>query len=211
MYLIDADETDHSKVNMTESNGSEARARLIEAMNAVVAEKGYTTTTIADVVAKAKVSRRTFYEHFDDKEECLLACHTMLGDVMLRAVTTADFDRSSTQALISGATRALMAALTAKPDLTYTHFVAMYAAGPRARQARRDVQARLAAAVQRAAKQAQVGDDRVHVPSDPMAAALVGGIGELIVASVERNRVDKLDDLIPTVVDFVSAVLIRGS
>src|SRR5919112_619662 len=58
------------------------RARLIDAMAAVVAEKGYAATTVADVVERAGVSRRTFYEQFADKEACFLAAY----DVGLAAV-----------------------------------------------------------------------------------------------------------------------------
>jgi AcrR family transcriptional regulator len=51
------------------------RSRLIDAMAAVVAEKGYPATTVADVVERAGVSRRTFYEQFADKEACFLAAY----------------------------------------------------------------------------------------------------------------------------------------
>lgn len=51
------------------------RGRLIEAMAQVVAEKGYPATTVADVVERAGVSRRTFYEQFADKEACFLAAY----------------------------------------------------------------------------------------------------------------------------------------
>jgi len=58
------------------------RGRLIDAMAQVVAEKGYAATTVADVVERAGVSRRTFYEQFADKEVCFLAAY----DVGLAAV-----------------------------------------------------------------------------------------------------------------------------
>jgi AcrR family transcriptional regulator len=40
-----------------------------------VAAKGYAETTIADIVREAGVSRRTFYEHFSTKAECLVALY----------------------------------------------------------------------------------------------------------------------------------------
>src|SRR2546423_5503381 len=58
------------------------RARLVDAMVHVVADKGYAATTVADVVERAGVSRRTFYEQFADKEACFLAAY----DVALAAV-----------------------------------------------------------------------------------------------------------------------------
>src|SRR5882724_5686675 len=58
------------------------RGRLVDAMAQVVAEKGYAAATVADVVERAGVSRRTFYEQFEDKEACCLAAY----DVGLAAV-----------------------------------------------------------------------------------------------------------------------------
>ncbi|MWK38860.1 TetR family transcriptional regulator [Actinomadura sp. J1-007] len=49
------------------------RARLMRAAIAAVAEKGYASTTVADVVGRARVSRKAFYEHFPDLERCFLA------------------------------------------------------------------------------------------------------------------------------------------
>lgn len=49
------------------------RARVISAMTEVAAELGIANTTVADVVARAGVSRRTFYELFDDRDQCFLA------------------------------------------------------------------------------------------------------------------------------------------
>ncbi|MGA2164032.1 MAG: TetR/AcrR family transcriptional regulator, partial [Solirubrobacteraceae bacterium] len=48
------------------------RERLVEAMVQAVSERGVVATTISDLVARAGISRRTFYEHFENKEDCLL-------------------------------------------------------------------------------------------------------------------------------------------
>src|SRR5262245_57415806 len=61
------------------------RGRLIDAMAQAVAEHGYGATTVARVVSRAGVSRKTFYEHFSDKEDCLLALYdTAIGYVLGR-------------------------------------------------------------------------------------------------------------------------------
>jgi AcrR family transcriptional regulator len=49
------------------------RARLLAAMVDVAAEGGLTSATVGRVVAYAGVSRRTFYELFEDREACFLA------------------------------------------------------------------------------------------------------------------------------------------
>src|SRR2546421_4217944 len=59
------------------------RGRMLDAMAEAVAAKGYGAATVADVVAGAGVSRRTFYEHFSDKEECFLAAYDAGVDILL--------------------------------------------------------------------------------------------------------------------------------
>ena len=62
------------------------RRRLTEAVLAIVADRGYTAATVADVLAAAAVSRATFYEHFADKEACFLAAHREALEAALVAV-----------------------------------------------------------------------------------------------------------------------------
>ena len=57
------------------TEGREHRDRLLQGMARAVATKGYADTTIADIVREAGVSRRTFYENFADKAECLTALY----------------------------------------------------------------------------------------------------------------------------------------
>ncbi|WP_454195156.1 TetR/AcrR family transcriptional regulator [Nocardia sp. Marseille-Q1738] len=61
------------------------RGRLVEAMVECVDSKGYPATTLTDLVARARVSRTTFYEHFTNKEECFVeAVHTGVDIVATR-------------------------------------------------------------------------------------------------------------------------------
>jgi AcrR family transcriptional regulator len=65
------------------------RAKLLDAMVRVVAEKGYEAATVADAVKLARVSRGTFYELFDSKEACLAAAYGLGLDVLAARVTEA--------------------------------------------------------------------------------------------------------------------------
>jgi AcrR family transcriptional regulator len=49
------------------------RGRIVDAMIESCAEKTYAATTISDIVARARISRTTFYKHFDDKRACFHA------------------------------------------------------------------------------------------------------------------------------------------
>src|SRR5258708_32773767 len=60
------------------------RAKLLDAMVRVVAEKGYEAATVADAVKVARVSRGTFYDLFESKEACLADAYR-LGQAVLAA------------------------------------------------------------------------------------------------------------------------------
>jgi AcrR family transcriptional regulator len=65
------------------------RQRLVNALIAHVGEHGYAATSVADVVARAGVSRKTFYEHFRDKEDCFLAAYQIGKEALLGRLVTA--------------------------------------------------------------------------------------------------------------------------
>src|SRR3712207_4906070 len=65
------------------------RARLLEAVGRAVAGKGYAATTIDDIVRGAGVSKKTFYEHFADKEDCFVAAYEAASEELFRHVREA--------------------------------------------------------------------------------------------------------------------------
>ena len=58
-------------------------------MAASIRESGYRETTVADVVRIARTSRRTFYEHFDDRPACFLALFDAVNDEMMEQIAAA--------------------------------------------------------------------------------------------------------------------------
>lgn len=59
------------------------RERVLEGMIGVVAERGYAGATIAEVISSAGVSRPTFYEYFNDKNDCFVATLRTIGDALV--------------------------------------------------------------------------------------------------------------------------------
>ncbi|WP_280336266.1 TetR/AcrR family transcriptional regulator [Nocardia wallacei] len=64
----------------------EQRSRLLRGVISAVAEKGYAATTVADIVARARVSRREFYQHFTDKQQCFLDAALAGAEVVFAAL-----------------------------------------------------------------------------------------------------------------------------
>src|ERR671929_1894505 len=65
------------------------RERMIDAVIEAVAARGYAAATVADVIKRAAVSRKTFYEHFADKEECFMAAYEEINRHLIAQVREA--------------------------------------------------------------------------------------------------------------------------
>src|SRR5215211_7633444 len=91
------------------------RAKLLEAMVQVVAEKGYAAATVADAVKVARVSRGTFYELFESKQACLMEGYRLGIEVLEERIGEAVRHATSGDEEIRLGLRAYLHALTDEP------------------------------------------------------------------------------------------------
>ena len=98
------------------------RQRLIEAMASSIEEKGYRDTTVADVVRIARTSRRTFYEHFEDRDACFLALFDAVNDETMQQIAAAVRPERPMDEQVDSALQAYMEAVAGHPKL-YRSFV----------------------------------------------------------------------------------------
>ena len=82
------------------------RTRLLEAVGRAVAERGYAAATIDDVVRRAGVSKKTFYDHFADKQDCFLAAYEAASEELLERVREAHASRGRLARAHAGGRRA---------------------------------------------------------------------------------------------------------
>ena len=68
---------------------ADQRRRLIDALVELAGEKTYPATTVADIVKRAEVSRKTFYAHFEDRDRLLLAAFDTTAPILLEQLRTA--------------------------------------------------------------------------------------------------------------------------
>ena len=121
------------------------RARIFRAMADAMAQKGYAATSVADVLRAAKVSRETFYEQFESKEDCFTSALEAATDVVLaQAFATRPTGGTPLERFDSGL-RTYLDALAAQPALSRLFLIEVYAAGPVALERRAAVQRRFAA------------------------------------------------------------------
>ena len=166
------------------------RGRLIDAIAHVVAAKGYGPSTVADVIEHAGVSRKTFYEHFRDKETCFLAAYDTGVEVLLATMRAGQGAR--------GRVRAYLGLLAAEPAFARTFLIAVAAAGPRALRRRREVHDAFAAFLR----------EGEGAPLD-VALAAVGATQELVTRWVDDDQAGDLAALEDTVVRVNVALLAR--
>lgn len=183
---------------------SEHRRRLLDAMSEVVARKGYADTTIADIAAEARVSKRTFYEHFADKAEALFALYAAASAQALQVLRDAIDPSKDWHAQAEGALRAYLETLSCNPPLLRTLFIEILHLGPEGLQVRRRVNDDIANFI------VQVVGPRAGSQTDllrTMAMAIVGGINEMVLQAIEQDRVDRLGDLSRAAAHLVRAVI----
>jgi len=106
------------------------RLRLALAMIEAIADKGYRATRVADVIARAGVSRKTFYEHFANKQECLLITYDLVADEGMRRVERAYREAEGWPGRVEAAIRALFEASIENPGGLRLSLVEIGSVGP---------------------------------------------------------------------------------
>jgi AcrR family transcriptional regulator len=111
---------------------------LFAAAAAVFARSGYAEATAEAIAREAGMSKATFYEHFDNKEDCLVALFEAAIELILGAMRAAGDAHAGTppQVRIRAAVTAFLQALSDFPDQAQTLLVEVVGAGPRAMERR---------------------------------------------------------------------------
>jgi AcrR family transcriptional regulator len=148
------------------------RARILAAMVEVTAERGAGNVTVAHVVSRSGVSRRTFYEHFDDREDCLLAAFDdAIERIAARVVPSYEREGRWQQRIRAGLT-ALLELLDDERAIGRLVIVETLGAGPPPLERRRRVLAEIIAAVDEGRSEVKRGDG----PPPLAAEGVVGAV-----------------------------------
>lgn len=183
----------------------EHRSRLLEGMAHAVAAKGYADTTIADIVREASVSRRTFYEYFGTKSECLIALYESASRNALKVLRDAIDPQHEWQTQIERALAAYLGCMAQSPVLMRTLFIEILGLGAEGLAVRRRVNQEMAEFILKVVNGGS-GRGAAGSLSPGMAMAIVGGINELILQYIEQDRVAQLHELVEPSSQLVRAV-----
>lgn len=177
------------------------RARLISSMIETVDEVGYGKATVAKVIKTAKISRRTFYETFADKEECYRAAYEAsfeyLRDRALDAASEQSWPRS-----VRAGLEVLLESLAAHPQLASFFLVSPATVGDETASRhhlaiRELVEALVSQAPKRAASETRV-------------EALAGGLARLTAMKVNAAKGGELPALLPDLVELFLRPYVGG-
>ncbi len=167
--------------------------RVLRALAAVVAEKGYPDTTVAEVVERASTSQRTFYEHFKNKEDAIVAALDSGSAHMLAAALPAFRRAPDWPHAVHDTQEAMFAFGAEEPEYARMGGVEMYAAGKRALDQREVVTEGMEGLL--------APGYELKPETPPIAAEAIGGaLYSLLYDHVNKKGPETLPDLVPTLV-----------
>jgi AcrR family transcriptional regulator len=164
------------------------RARLLTAMVQEVSERGAANVSVGHVVGRSGVSRRTFYEIFEDREECFLAAFDDALQQAEAVVVPAYGMGGAWQTRVRAGLTALLGFLGNDRAAARLLIVESLAAGPQALERRRDVIAQLVAVLELGRTEAKAKFDPPALTAEAIAGGLLSVLHDRLVAGSDSER-----------------------
>jgi AcrR family transcriptional regulator len=188
------------------------RQRLLRGAALEFAERGFAGASSESISRRAGMSKATFYEHFSNKEECIIALFDRASEVVVEGIAEAARNAGSAdaRARMQAATRAYLSALAEHPEFAQTLLVEIIGAGPAVAH-RRDQAMQLFADVldrENAAAARRGLIARFASPYD--AFAIVGAISELVSRQVRLGVPRDVMELAPVIDRLIEGVISRS-
>jgi AcrR family transcriptional regulator len=184
------------------------RQRLLAAVTALVAERGYANLTITEVARRARVAPNRFYEHFSGREDCFLAAYDAFAEALLARMAAVVPAASDWHGFIAGTLHAYLGTLDAEPACARAFLIETNGAGPEARRRRREAYAVFAALIKQRHELMRRQDPRLGPLPDSAYSGFVHAVRELACDSLERSPERPLTDLAPDIVRWLAATVL---
>jgi AcrR family transcriptional regulator len=185
------------------------RGRLIAAAAQLIGGEGCAAVTVGDIVERARVSRRTFYEHFGDREECILAAGR-LGQRFVAgriAAELASVPEADWRTRLRVGLQTYFETLAAEPRLVRAADAAITAVGGRTLELRAQALEWWLTQLRTLNGIALSQDPAIPEVDESELMVLVGGIGELVRDAARRGRIEHLPEQAPAVIRLAEAIL----
>jgi AcrR family transcriptional regulator len=163
------------------------RRRLLDGLAESIVEIGYQSTTVADIVRRARTSRRTFYEHFAGKEECFVALLIDANTEMIREITAKVDSSAPWMTQVRQAVEAWIGCTESSPGIVVSWIRDVPALGASGRAVQREMMAAFARMVEALSEAPEWRAIRPDGVSRQLIILLLGGLRELIATTVEEG------------------------
>ncbi|HYB23563.1 MAG TPA: TetR/AcrR family transcriptional regulator, partial [Solirubrobacteraceae bacterium] len=173
------------------------RQRLMQAMIDVVGEQGYAKTTVAHVIARAGVSRKSFYQHFANKQACLLETYDAITAQAVAHVTEAYLRERDTVASARAGIDALFGWAIEHPRALRLVLMEVGSTGPAGIERRERLLGRFEELL-------RVGLQLPPGPN-PVLRAVIGGLNQVLYTRAQASRYGELSGLVPVLVGWATS------
>jgi AcrR family transcriptional regulator len=175
------------------------RQRILRAVVEVASGTGYGGLTVRDVITRAGVSRRTFYEHFENKEQAFLAAYELVVTRLAEEVQASSNQGRSWCERVSMGLATFLDRLASDPALAHLCVVEVLAAGPAALAGRAAAMDAFRTFLEPGLEEAPPG-----LPIPALAAeTAIGGAYEVVYSLVLHGRTAELPQMLPDLLQIV--------
>ncbi len=172
------------------------RSRLLVAAAAVIDELGYEQASVARITTRARVSRRTFYELFGNREACLVALLDEAVERVERELAAAGLVGLEWRERVRGGLWAILGFLDGEPSLARICVVQALHGGPRVLERRERILARLAAILDEGRREGGArGEECTLVTAEGLVGGALGVVYARLRSSDPRPLAGLLDEL----------------
>ncbi|HEX3909774.1 MAG TPA: TetR/AcrR family transcriptional regulator [Solirubrobacteraceae bacterium] len=183
------------------------RERILHATAEAIYAKGYEDTTVADIVAKAGLSREVFYSHFHSRSDAFIATHKLVFEQMMATAAGAFISSSGAwPERVWDSWSAATGLVVGTPSLAHFAFVESYALGPSIAQRTDDAIVAFTVFLRDGQRYGPDGAE----PSASVSTAIAGAVMETTSSYIRRERAGELFVLLPLMVYMILAPFLGG-
>lgn len=188
------------------------RERLLRAAADVFARQGYAEATAEAIAREAGMSKATFYEHFSNKEECILAVFDEVASlVLMRLATSVDGEFPNYRDRVRARVHSFLEAIVEQRTAAQTLLVEIIGAGPAAAERRDAILDVIADAIYRDNNEAAPQYGAPCYASRDDAFVCVIAVAELLSRQLRTGRPEDPRDLVPVIERLFFGVLDQGT
>ncbi len=176
------------------------RSRLLAAGVRAVDELGWSNTTVADIVARSRISRRTFYETFANREECLAAVLEDILGVIAGEFAGAGLEGLAWRGRVRQGLWTILAFFDREPLLARVCVVQALSGGPEVLERREAILAQLTAVVDEGRKSPRAAVQCTPLTAEGLVGAAFGILYTRLLKGQQRPLTELLGELMAMIV-----------